>query len=106
MLKKKFIRGICLVGIDGFVRKGYRVPVKRNVQDQSVCNNVELEGFIMYIAPDKQNWNGRVDSIHDEHSFRIHQMIQLKNMKELSENVNAYNIVGFESDEGVRRNKG
>jgi len=60
----------------------------------------------MYIAPDKQNWNGRVDSIHDERSFRIHQMIQLKNMKELSESVNAYNIVGFESDEGVRRNKG
>lgn len=60
----------------------------------------------MYILPDKQNWDGRVDSTTDQNSFRFHQMMTLKNMDQLMENENRFNIVGFESDEGVKRNKG
>lgn len=60
----------------------------------------------MYIQPNNGNWSGRVDSEHDETFFRLHQMITLKNVDELGENENAFGIVGFESDEGVRRNKG
>lgn len=60
----------------------------------------------MYILPDKQNWKGRIDSKEDKNSFRFHQMITLKDKDELMENENAFTILGFESDEGVRRNKG
>lgn len=60
----------------------------------------------MYIQPNKQNWSGRVDSEHDEKSFRFHQKVTLKNPDDLDKNGNAFNIIGFESDEGVRRNKG
>src|SRR5699024_12235871 len=60
----------------------------------------------MYIQPNNGNWSGRVDSEHDETFFRLHQMITLKKVDELGENEDAFGIVGFESDEGVRRNKG
>lgn len=60
----------------------------------------------MYQLPDNQNWSGRIDSEHDEKSFRFHQKVNLKNMDDLGENENTFNIVGFESDEGVRRNQG
>lgn len=60
----------------------------------------------MYIQPNKNNWTGRVDSIDDKESFRFHQVVKLEDLKVLNNNENAFNIIGFESDEGVRRNKG
>jgi formiminoglutamase len=60
----------------------------------------------MYLLPDKNNWDGRIDSHEDKSSFRFHQMVALKDADKLTGNETAFNVVGFESDEGVRRNKG
>ncbi len=50
-------------------------------------------------------WSGRVDSATDKSQFRLHQVVQqnpvLDQLKE-----DHVGLVGFSSDEGVRRNKG
>lgn len=49
-------------------------------------------------------WTGRVDS---NKSKRIHQVVRNENIEKLNKvNKRCFGIVGFESDEGVRRNKG
>ncbi|GAB4129074.1 MAG: formimidoylglutamase [Raineya sp.] len=66
----------------------------------------------MYRRPDKKNWKGREDILDGKEGLRWHQKIELM---EINENialpkVNPYTtnfaLIGFCSDEGVRRNQG
>ncbi|MFD1926781.1 formimidoylglutamase [Sporosarcina siberiensis] len=51
-------------------------------------------------------WSGRIDHHTNRSSFRIHQIIELVEVED-SKSVNkACALIGFESEEGVRRNKG
>lgn len=61
---------------------------------------------MMYTLPDQQYWSGRIDSEEDRDSFRLHQVVALKEIEKLAANESAFGIVGFECEEGVRRNKG
>lgn len=56
---------------------------------------------------DKNIWNGRFDDEDGELGLRWHQIMQIKTFDQLQA-VNKTNIalLGFKSDEGVRRNKG
>ncbi len=65
----------------------------------------------MYIPPDKNLWTGRIDAIDGEAGARWHQEIRSVNlekdgMPDVVEGTNCIALIGFESDEGVRRNKG
>lgn len=63
----------------------------------------------MYTPAEKQLWSGRVDHETNPANFRFHQVVQLKNMdewKEYNELQREFSLIGFASDEGVRRNKG
>ncbi len=51
-------------------------------------------------------WDGRIDSEVDEASFRFHQRVILKSTQLLAEGEHALSLIGFESDEGVKRNNG
>src|SRR5699024_282048 len=51
-------------------------------------------------------WNGRIDDKNNKKSFRFHQMVQCKNIAEIKSQEGNTILIGFESDEGVRRNKG
>lgn len=62
--------------------------------------------IIIYTLPDKKYWDGRIDSEKDQDSFRLHQIVALKDAQKLAENESAFGFVGFECEEGVRRNKG
>ncbi len=69
-----------------------------------------------YKPPDNNKWLGRVDP--DENSLRLHQVVQLLNLKDLKvdqgsnqqfytpANTDKIAIIGFRCDEGVRRNQG
>jgi len=66
----------------------------------------------MYRRPDKKNWKGREDILDGKDGLRWHQKVELI---EANESLNLPNrsphsvnfaIVGFCSDEGVRRNQG
>ncbi|WP_410055855.1 formimidoylglutamase [Saccharococcus sp. Marseille-Q5394] len=48
-------------------------------------------------------WTGRTDDIEDRASFRYHQVIELADIEQVS---GGCAIIGFECEEGVRRNKG
>ncbi|WP_257352131.1 formimidoylglutamase [Pseudalkalibacillus decolorationis] len=60
----------------------------------------------MYKLPDKRFWSGRVDSEDDVNSYRFHQVVKLSDIDKFTENESVFSIIGFECDEGVRRNKG
>src|SRR5699024_8086943 len=60
----------------------------------------------MHTHPNKKLWTGRIDSETDVNSLRFHQIIQFQNDINSKEKESAFHIVGFESDEGVKRNKG
>ncbi len=62
----------------------------------------------MYNKTDASIWNGRVDSKTRLESFRYHQVVQCIPTDELKQNLGEkkISIIGFECDEGVRRNKG
>lgn len=60
----------------------------------------------IYKITDKELWNGRVDDDSDLSHFRFHQAIKVQDINDLTKNDNAFGIIGFSSDEGVRRNKG
>ncbi|MFF2755538.1 formimidoylglutamase [Psychrobacillus sp. NPDC058041] len=51
-------------------------------------------------------WSGRTDHLENRSSFRYHQIIQLPNIEDYNSNGETCVIIGFESEEGVRRNKG
>ncbi|KZR59681.1 formimidoylglutamase [Pseudobacillus badius] len=61
---------------------------------------------MIYTLADQQHWSGRIDSESDRSAFRLHQIVTLKNIEQLNENESAFGLVGFECEEGVRRNKG
>ena len=48
-------------------------------------------------------WTGRIDDTADRASFRYHQVVELADIEEVS---GGCAIIGFECEEGVRRNKG
>ncbi|WP_077325367.1 formimidoylglutamase [Virgibacillus siamensis] len=60
----------------------------------------------MYELPNKNIWQGRVDSETETDKFRFHQVVQLWDVSDEIEEGNAFGIIGFKCDEGVRRNKG
>ncbi|AQU78415.1 formimidoylglutamase [Planococcus faecalis] len=60
----------------------------------------------MYKLPTSEHWQGRIDSNTDPDSFRFHQAVQTQALTSLSAEPEAFAIVGFECEEGVRRNKG
>ncbi|QXJ37214.1 Formimidoylglutamase [Parageobacillus caldoxylosilyticus] len=61
----------------------------------------------MYKQPDKERWTGRIDSESEEKSFRVHQKIRLLDMRQIQAQAeNAFALLGFQCDEGVRRNQG
>ncbi|MBO6793636.1 MAG: formimidoylglutamase [Balneolaceae bacterium] len=51
------------------------------------------------------NWSGRIDSTSDTSQFRLHQVVQQNPEFDLLKKDHV-GLVGFSSDEGVRRNKG
>ncbi|MGM7634865.1 formimidoylglutamase [Bacillus sp. Hm123] len=63
----------------------------------------------MYNAAKQDVWIGRVDSVTDQTSYRLHQVVQLCDLKAeelVQDESNKCAIIGFECEEGVRRNKG
>ncbi|MDB2384568.1 formimidoylglutamase [Endozoicomonas sp.] len=60
----------------------------------------------MYQLPDSNIWTGRRDSEDGEAGIRWYQHIQLLDMNDSSLPEKGAVIIGFCSDEGVRRNKG
>ena len=62
-----------------------------------------------YKKPDQSQWYGRIDSTDNYDAFRWHQWIQpldLTSFTPLSKNEVHVALLGFASDEGVRRNQG
>ncbi len=66
------------------------------------------EVISIYTLPDENNWNGRIDDTENPLSFRFHQVVRPKSIKELSAftDKKTFGIIGFKCDEGVRRNGG
>ncbi|MCG8372254.1 MAG: formimidoylglutamase [Balneolales bacterium] len=59
----------------------------------------------MYLPGNSEHWSGRVDSISDLDQFRFHQVVRCTDLNEM-DGVEEIVLIGFESDEGVRRNNG
>lgn len=55
---------------------------------------------------DPSIWSGRTDHLTNRSSFRYHQVIEAVDIKDLDTSPNSCVLVGFECEEGVRRNKG
>lgn len=51
-------------------------------------------------------WLGRTDHLENRTSFRYHQIVELEQIEKLESLNETCVIIGFESEEGVRRNKG
>lgn len=60
----------------------------------------------MYNNEIKKYWTGRTDSIENRASFRLHQIVKSIASDEVIKDAYDVAFVGFECDEGVRRNKG
>jgi formiminoglutamase len=61
----------------------------------------------MCILKNDYNWSGRIDSLTDKSAFRWHQIVKKIDLNELNFLKNpSVIILGFSSDEGVKRNKG
>lgn len=58
-----------------------------------------------YIPPQREWWSGRVDSDSDSSQFRYHQVVTPAHLDSLSKGFEVA-LLGFASDEGVKRNKG
>ncbi|WP_153732867.1 formimidoylglutamase [Sporosarcina obsidiansis] len=59
----------------------------------------------MLIPTNKRYWSGRTDSETNRAAFRMHQIVQLSTPKESVANKTCA-LIGFSSEEGVRRNNG
>ncbi len=62
-----------------------------------------------YKPMDTKNWQGRIDSRENFEAYRWHQWIRaldLRNQELTPFTGTAFAFLGFESDEGIRRNKG
>ncbi|MBO0586786.1 formimidoylglutamase [Sporosarcina sp. E16_8] len=55
---------------------------------------------------DTHIWSGRTDHIENRTSFRYHQVVEVIELEDLPSSPDTCAIIGFESEEGVRRNKG
>lgn len=66
--------------------------------------------LLKYIKPNMDIWTGRIDSTDNYDAFRWHQWIEPLNLDEADIQLAAFTagvaIIGFISDEGVRRNLG
>ncbi|WP_409296952.1 formimidoylglutamase [Peribacillus sp. SCS-26] len=62
----------------------------------------------MYELSEPHMWTGRVDSTEDLKAFRLHQAVEFMDVFQAAgiAKPGAIGIIGFKSDEGVRRNKG
>lgn len=58
-----------------------------------------------YQSPNPKLWKGRLDSETDREQFRYHQVVTCLELDELDEKKESV-LLGFSSDEGVKRNKG
>lgn len=56
--------------------------------------------------PNQNIWSGRTDHLTNRASFRYHQVVETMEIDNLAQSPNTCAIIGFESEEGVRRNKG
>lgn len=61
----------------------------------------ERVGFVNKV--NESIWSGRVDHTEDRSSFRYHQVVEIADIEKVS---GGCTIIGFECEEGVRRNKG
>lgn len=59
----------------------------------------------MLIPSNEKNWTGRTDSTTDRSAFRMHQIVQFSSLRESDSNKTCA-LIGFSSEEGVRRNNG
>lgn len=59
----------------------------------------------MINATKPEIWSGRIDDVTNQAAYRIHQAMQLKTSKESATSPTCA-LIGFSSDEGVRRNNG
>lgn len=62
----------------------------------------------MYTVAEKGIWSGRMDSETVGDMYRLHQVIHIEDLSAFYEaqSTPAIGIIGFKSDEGVKRNKG
>ncbi|MBD1223826.1 formimidoylglutamase [Virgibacillus halodenitrificans] len=60
----------------------------------------------MYKEPEEHYWSGRIDDDINRDAFRLHQVILKRSQNEPIDFESGFTFIGFESDEGVRRNKG
>ncbi|MBK3493468.1 formimidoylglutamase [Viridibacillus sp. YIM B01967] len=61
----------------------------------------------MYTMINKEQWQGRIDHPTNRVSFRYHQVVEPINIQNIAQsNTPSSTIIGFECEEGVRRNKG
>lgn len=54
----------------------------------------------------KDIWSGRTDHVENRASFRYHQVVELIEIDDYPQSPNTCAIIGFECEEGVRRNNG
>ncbi|PID14708.1 formimidoylglutamase [Sporosarcina sp. P34] len=59
----------------------------------------------MLIPSNEKYWSGRTDSETDRAAFRMHQIIQFSELKEIYTDKTC-TLIGFSCEEGVRRNNG
>ncbi len=74
----------------------------------SIYKQTSTEVIFIYTLPNENVWKGRIDSTDNPLSLRFHQVVNLKAIKDLSPSTDkkTFSIIGFECDEGVRRNRG
>lgn len=76
-----------------------------NLQSILIILNVEVK--YMYTKITKEQWQGRIDHPTNRVSFRYHQVVEPINIQEIEEcTTPTSTIIGFECEEGVRRNQG
>lgn len=64
---------------------------------------------MMYTLPNQDNWSGRTDHLQKKSSFRIHQVVNMLDVNNVPLEKKAHTncaLIGFQCEEGVRRNKG
>lgn len=67
---------------------------------------IEMELVVMWKEPNEEIWQGRVDA--EASSVRFHQTVKCQLLDHLPEvtDEKGFSLIGFASDEGVRRNQG
>ncbi|HSW69583.1 MAG TPA: formimidoylglutamase [Gammaproteobacteria bacterium] len=60
----------------------------------------------LYLPPDKTQWKGRADAPPASSFFQIIQMLNLTDHPEIRLKQNAFALIGFRSEAGIRRNMG